>query len=380
MAYLMGVTELLSPRPADEVAAPRQRPAEDGLAAGGGGTAAESPAAEPVAGERRRSRNAKARRVAAWLVRGLLIAGVLWLLGYYTNADSMTPFVQLIAYTPYVGAMMLALCVLSLVLALWRESFVAMIVALAFVAMLLPRMISDAGPASATIPLRVASVNIFFAEADVEQIVELVTDERVDVLSVQEVDADDAEELTTALDGLLPFHVLRARDGHNGTALFARYPLRDGRTLHRHSTFDQAHARMTVTTDQGTAEVDVIAAHPSPPVPGSVDDFDADYGYLPNAPQRGPVQLLAGDFNATLDHTNLRDLIATGYRDAGAATGKGLIGTWPAKRSIPIPTPPVTIDHILVDERAAVRKYSVRPIDGSDHHAIVAELRLPKSA
>ena len=45
---------------------------------------------------------------------------------------------------------------------------------------------------------------------------------------------------------------------------------------------------------------------------------------LPGSDGRGDVQILAGDFNATLDHRELRALLDRGYDDAADAAGEGL--------------------------------------------------------
>ena len=47
--------------------------------------------------------------------------------------------------------------------------------------------------------------------------------------------------------------------------------------------------------------------------------------------------------------------------------------TWPSG----LFPPPVTIDHILVDQRVAVESYRVLDVAGSDHRAVLAELTLP---
>ncbi len=101
----------------------------------------------------------------------------------------------------------------------------------------------------------------------------------------------------------------------------------------------------------------------------------ADLAAQPAATPDGQLSILAGDFNATLDHAPLRDLIDTGYADAAASAGAGLIGTWGPYDGDLIP--PVTIDHVLVDRRIAVRDVAVHRLPGSDHRMILAELRLP---
>ena len=72
------------------------------------------------------------------------------------------------------------------------------------------------------------------------------------------------------------------------------------------------------------------------------------------------LRLLAGDFNATLDHHELRRLLGDGgYVDAADAVGAGYDTTWPAGRDFP---PEITIDHVLVDPRVRVQDVSVHPV------------------
>ncbi len=89
------------------------------------------------------------------------------------------------------------------------------------------------------------------------------------------------------------------------------------------------------------------------------------------------MRILAGDFNATLDHPELRAVIERGYTDAADAAGAGLRPTWPApprnRRALPL-----TIDHVLVDRRVRVERVTVVRIPHSDHRAVIAELRLPR--
>ena len=47
---------------------------------------------------------------------------------------------------------------------------------------------------------------------------------------------------------------------------------------------------------------------------------------LPGSDCQGDVRILAGDFNATLDHPELRALLDRGYVDAADAAGAGLAG------------------------------------------------------
>jgi endonuclease/exonuclease/phosphatase (EEP) superfamily protein YafD len=72
----------------------------------------------------------------------------------------------------------------------------------------------------------------------------------------------------------------------------------------------------------------------------------------------------------------VRDLLASGYRDAADVMGLGFVATWPQFGSW-LQSPGVTIDHVLADSRMAVRSFQVLKLDGTDHRPVFAELRLP---
>ncbi|MCK2220155.1 hypothetical protein MF672_041115 [Actinomadura sp. ATCC 31491] len=104
------------------------------------------------------------------------------------------------------------------------------------------------------------------------------------------------------------------------------------------------------------------------------DDWDTALGSLPPPTPSGAVRVLAGDFNASLDHRAFRELLERGYVDAAAQAGKGLVPTWPNFRPVP---PIIAIDHVLADERVAVNEVEFADVPGTDHRAVFAELRLP---
>jgi endonuclease/exonuclease/phosphatase (EEP) superfamily protein YafD len=84
--------------------------------------------------------------------------------------------------------------------------------------------------------------------------------------------------------------------------------------------------------------------------------------------------VVAGDFNATLDHSALRAGTA-GCGDAAAQRGAGLVPTWgptPGLRSIG-----PQIDHVFATDGITAETFDVRDIEGSDHRAIMTTLRIP---
>jgi endonuclease/exonuclease/phosphatase family metal-dependent hydrolase len=124
----------------------------------------------------------------------------------------------------------------------------------------------------------------------------------------------------------------------------------------------------------GRDDVELTAVHVVPPLSNSaVRAWRGELAGLPRTTPNDRVRILAGDFNASLDHAALRTLLDRDYSDAAEETGKGLEPTWSSW-----PTgPPLTIDHNLVDSSCAIGSYAVFDLPGSDHNAIVAEVILP---
>ncbi len=287
--------------------------------------------------------------------------------------DWFTPLAQLISFTPYLVPGGLLVALMCAVARRWRIAVAAGLVVLVLTAVTAPRAIGDDSPGPAVgIPLRVMTVNVYHG-GSAGPLMALVRAERPDVLSLQEVTAEALAELEAAgMAGLLPYSAARPQPGVAGTALYGHAPLTGLRTLDSRTRFDMARVR---TVHKGVT-LDLVAVHPSPPIPagGATAAWHRELGWLP-APDLGDeaVTVLAGDFNATLDHSGFRKLIGDGYVDAADAVGTGLTPTWQAGWA-----PPVVIDHVLVERGVGVRAVRVHPVPGSDHRAVVADLTLPE--
>ncbi len=291
-----------------------------------------------------------------------------------TGTERGFPGVPAISFTPYAAAS----SVLPLGIALARRSRPATALAAVATGALTTAVLGRRGTLATPTgprPLRLATVNLLHGRADAAGVVALVRDHDLDVLALQEVTPEAEAGLRGAgIGDLLPHdHVLQARPGNPpgaGGAVWSRHPvLARGAVPGR---FDQPWVRLAVP---GGPDVEVTAVHAQPPdrsrraVARWVEDLDA-------LPDPGPdvVRVLAGDYNATLDHAGFRALLARGYVDAARAAGQGLSTTWTPQRA---PHPQLTIDHVLVDRRVGVRSVRVRRVLGSDHRAVVAELTLP---
>jgi endonuclease/exonuclease/phosphatase family metal-dependent hydrolase len=195
----------------------------------------------------------------------------------------------------------------------------------------------------------------------------------VDVLALQEFTAADQAGLDAAgVSGVLPYRATYPQPGVVGSAVYSRYPLRDADVRVLTWGFTQARATIEVP---GAAPVEFESVHPTAPYKReAVPRWAADLAAQPPATVDGVVRILAGDFNATLDHHELRRLIGRGYHDAAEQAGNGLRMTWSDDSWAPRL---VAIDHVLADRRMGVASTEIVAIPGSDHRGVFAELVLP---
>lgn len=312
------------------------------------------------------------RLAIAWLLVALSGA---WVALRLLGLERGYPLVPLIAFTPFVAGGVVAVAVVAALLRQRGAALVATVLAVMLVGTVAPRALGGpTEPDGAAGPeLRVMSANMHFGTGSPEQLVALVRRERPDVLSVQELTPRLADELEAlGLGELLPEQILQP-DPRAGIGLYSRLPLSAAVTPPGTRKNPLVIAGVAV---EGAPPVEVAAVHPPPPTERWVGAWRTDLRALPPATPRGSLRILAGDFNATLDHAELRRLLDTGYEDAAAEVGAGLTGTWSRRRRL---LPPVAIDHVLADTRCGVRSFSAHTIAGTDHRAVLAELVLPRS-
>ncbi|MFI6780719.1 endonuclease/exonuclease/phosphatase family protein [Micromonospora sp. NPDC050276] len=317
-------------------------------------------------------RNARLGTVFCWLAAA---PTALWAAIRLLGLDR-GPMVQALAFTPYVAGVSVLVLALTLALRRWWPAAVAALAAIALLGAVAPRALASPQPAAGGPTVRLLTANLLAGAGDARTLVELVRRHQVDVLAVQEFTPDAQAALDQlGLAELLPHRQLNPEVGTPGSGLYSRWPLTDvglRRNLNGWG-FTQAYATVTVP---GGPPVRVESAHPSAPYAlDQVDAWRSDLTAQPPATPDGGLSILAGDFNATLDHSPLRALLRTGYVDAADATGEGLTGTWGPYDGDLIP--PVTIDHVLVDRRIAVRSTRVLTLPNSDHRPVLATLHLP---
>lgn len=132
--------------------------------------------------------------------------------------------------------------------------------------------------------------------------------------------------------------------------------------------------------NDGTGPV-VIGVHAVAPLAVEFGNWRSDLAWLAKACS-GSNTVMAGDFNATLDH--MAGLGATASQTLGScadvalATGNAGVGTWPTTLPALAGAP---IDHVMVTsgwKATGMRVIQDADAAGSDHRPIIAQLRATK--
>ncbi len=128
--------------------------------------------------------------------------------------------------------------------------------------------------------------------------------------------------------------------------------------------------------DSGVGPV-IVGVHAVAPQPADLADWSADLEFL-KLTCTDPNVIMAGDFNATLDHLaglgNRPGTVVGNCSDAGQASRNAGVGTWPSGLAALAGAP---IDHVMsTDGWRVTGMRVVRTLDaaGSDHRPIVVQL------
>lgn len=247
-------------------------------------------------------------------------------------------------------------------------------------ALLLPRVSPGPSPGEApTGPQVVIAVaNLREGNGDAVTVVEAVHREAIDVLVALEVTERSVDAFEQAgLGRRLPHASVLPSRLSSGGGIWSRHPLRPRKPSRQRGYGATPSATIEVP---GHGPLDIDAVHPLPPINRAwTRSWEQTLRSLPPPPAAagdGPRRLLAGDFNATIDHRWFRALLDLGWVDAAAARGAGLRPTF-SGLGAGEPVPPVTLDHVLVDADVLVEHVTTRLLPGSDHRMLIVRMRLP---
>ncbi len=302
--------------------------------------------------------------------------------------------VQLLAFTPWLAVPAGGALVLSL---FGRRRWPQLVAAALLVCQLFwlfpldiarPRSAAAAAPAAspaeqqppATVELTVMSINSLFGRADAATIVRLVREKKVALLAIQEHSQGLQDGLAAeGLDALLPHRISQPTDDGAGYAFYSSHPLEPVGLL-PDTPFLMPTVRLTAGGSVGggaSAVLELTNVHTLPPVDTRVGQWRSDLKALSRLAERPGHRLLMGDFNATYDHAEFRNLLHAGEErlvDVAAASGSRLLPTWPMDGTR---LPGIAIDHMVTSPRVGSSGYQVHRVPGTDHAAILATVAVP---
>ncbi len=289
--------------------------------------------------------------------------------------SGITPFAQLVAFRPQGLVLVLVAGLLVGLRRSWRLLGV-LVVAVAVVGALLtaPRVLSDPAkvPGGST-ELTVMAANVLGGGADPDRVAALIREHRPSFVSLPEATVETRQQIENRITdlGYRGFTDQTTDSAVSATSALVAPELGAVR-LSRAAELPELVTRFggVVVTGGRLGELKIVAFHSYPPVPAAVGTWHADLDVLGRRCADGEPMVVAGDFNATLDHAAFREALGE-CRSVAAKVGKGLDGTWPAHRPAVLRT---QIDHVVVTPGITPRGFATYDLDGSDHRAVVATI------
>lgn len=327
----------------------------------------------PRATDRRRTLGRRRRRTYGLLGCGIVLAAPTALLVVrLTGLDAGTPLAVPMALFPCAAVLVaLVLGTMVAVPALrsgWAVAVVAVLL-LTHMVLLAPRFVPEGRhvPPDA-LELRVATVNADAGAVDPRALVDLVRTERIDVLAVEQMPSGGVDALEKAgMGALMPHQELHPE---YDSSIYSRHPLSRAGTTKVDTAWPQTTADVVV----GGRTVQFVAVHTYYPL-GDAERWTRDMDALTSmARHSGPDTVFLGDFNASLDHAPMRELIAAGLEDTHAELGHGWAPTWPV--GLALVPPLIQLDHVLHGPGLAGVSVGEHTVPGTDHRAVVAVLAL----
>ena len=275
----------------------------------------------------------------------------------------------------------------------WRAAALLGLAALVFVLeygyVFLPK-----APTASGVPLRVMTANLLATNDGKGGLGAAVSEQRPDVLAVQELTPRLARSLADQLGPDYPFAALYPSARNPSLGVYSRHPLREA----ARSDADDCPCQQ-VMLDVGGRTVDILNVHPSRPkmtfrqigplpLPSSFDESGhqrALRAILDRVQAADGPLIVLGDFNLSDRDPAYRQLERS-LVDAYRAAGWGFGYTFPSRNLSELPSgrevtrppyfPLLRIDYVFYSQGLAAVEARVVDVPGSDHLSVVADLRL----
>lgn len=304
-----------------------------------------------------------------------LVVAALLLLPDVLRLDTWTPFAQLVAFRPILAAAVLCLGVPLVLLRRLRASGVVLtVIAVTAIATIVPRALGSSPEGSGDDrTLTVLAANVAAGMADKADLRGAIRTHHPDVVVLPEATGSYRTALRASSNDAR-YRGKSARTGASPVAAMSVLVAADMGTVRFQVDSPENFPSIIVSLGPQRGALRIVAFHAYPPLPAATDRWARDLAQLrrwcgPNA----PPTIVAGDFNATMGHSALRESMR-GCTDTAAALGKGLRGTWPS--GLPAWLTP-QIDHVMVAGGVEPHRVSFIELDGTDHRAVLARLSIP---
>lgn len=333
-------------------------------------------------------------RILVTVVFAIAAALVTW--PQFFRLERTFPLAQIVSLRGplVVGFALLALLALLLCLARTARAFAASVLAIALLAgganagiLVLRGTGSSVLPAKSADSLRVMTWNTAGAATDPAVIARTAVAMQADVVALPETTIETGEEVAVAMREM--GHPMWAHHENFGDR--EDYPDWDANSTTLLISPDLGDYAVVESTSAGTTNTSAVPSVVAMPVDGSGPIVVAVHAVAPRqeamAAWRADLQwiadqcaaddvILAGDFNATVDHMDRLGVDGATLgrcHDAAAATGSGAVGTWSTAWPPLLGTP---IDHIMAtDTWTATASVVLGTLDdaGSDHRPLIVQ-------
>ncbi len=219
--------------------------------------------------------------------------------------------------------------------------------------------------------LRIMTQNVLRPNTDYQKVRELIEQLDPDIVALQEVDPAWMNALA-GLRNVYPHVHFAEYPGNFGISLFCKFPW-DSIDVQLNGPLElpSIHARFS---RQGRAAFELVNTHPPPPEGRQHSEYRNEQ-LLVAAHEMDPgrSRIMVGDFNLTPWSPWFREILRRGNL-VDSARGWGVAPTW---HLFPSWLGGVKIDHVLISPDIVVEHHQTGPYVGSDHRAVVVDIRIP---
>jgi endonuclease/exonuclease/phosphatase (EEP) superfamily protein YafD len=218
-------------------------------------------------------------------------------------------------------------------------------------------------------PLRAIVVNVLTENRRYDDLIAWVRSEQPTVLMTMEVNAEWTRRLA-ALQPMLPYSYIEAREDNFGIAIYSALPLQNARLQQWNDGDLTVPSLVTDLVWQGQP-LTVVATHPLPPT--NADYFQARNAHLREMAQdiqRGShPTIVLGDLNLSMWSPFYQKFVQQANLH-NSRQGFGIQPTWGHRTGLL----QIPIDHCLVSPTIGVQNNRIGPDIGSDHRPMIADL------